>query len=157
MNEARRRQFLKKPRVAVLSFLARDGSPVATPIWYEYRDGKFYVHTSEETFKARCIRRDPRVSLCIQDEEPPYSFVAVRGKAKAVQEPDPAELDKRMAYHYLGRIGGNYYLREIAPQYGGRPVTLEIEPERAQEVDGSAEVALPMRVLGRLTRRMPGL
>lgn len=159
MNEARRRQFLGKPRIAVLSFLASDGSPVSTPIWYEYRDGKFYLRTLRETFKARCIGRDPRVSICIQDEEPPYSFVAVRGKAKLVQDPDPMELGKRLAHRYLGRIGGNYFLREIDPQDEGTRVTLEIEPERAQEYDGQrvAQVALPLRVLGWLMRRIPGL
>ncbi|MCA1656119.1 MAG: pyridoxamine 5'-phosphate oxidase family protein [Actinobacteria bacterium] len=33
------------------------------------------------TVEGRNIRRDPRVALCVQDDRPPFSFVAVEGEA----------------------------------------------------------------------------
>ena len=46
--------------------------------------------TDEETMvKARNMRRDARVSLCVDDDEPPFSFVLVEGTAlMAAEDPD---------------------------------------------------------------------
>ena len=37
--------FLRRPNVAVLSWVTRDGEPMSTPIWYRYEDGRFLMHT----------------------------------------------------------------------------------------------------------------
>ena len=43
----------------------------------------------ETTVKARNMRRDARVSLCVDDDEPPFSFVLVEGTAlMAAEDPD---------------------------------------------------------------------
>ena len=74
-------RFLGGRHIAVLTTVNADGTPLQTPIWYLYRDHLIYMRTAEESTKARNIRRDPRVSLCVQDERPPYRGVTVRGTA----------------------------------------------------------------------------
>jgi hypothetical protein len=44
--------------------------------------------TGEDTVKGRSIRRDGRVSLCVDDDRPPFSFVTVDGVARIVDDPD---------------------------------------------------------------------
>jgi PPOX class probable F420-dependent enzyme len=63
--------------------------------------------------KARNMRRDARVSLCVDDEEPPFSFVLVEGTALMAAE-DPDHLT------WATRIAGRYMGAELAEAYGRR-------------------------------------
>ncbi len=109
LTSAEAERFLRSRRVAVLTTINADGTPLPTPIWYLYSDGLIYMRTGEDSAKARNIRRDPRVSLCVQDERAPYRGVTVKGTATI--EPTRAGLDEQMARHYLGAIAGFFYLR----------------------------------------------
>ena len=70
-------RFLAGRHVCVLATIGADGAPVLTPIWYLYRGGKLYMRTGKESAKAANIRRDPRVTVCVQDERPPYRSATV--------------------------------------------------------------------------------
>jgi len=59
------------------------------------------------------MRRDPRVSLCIDDEEPPFHFVLIEGTVQLTAE-DPGLL------HWATRIGGRYMGAQRAEEYGQR-------------------------------------
>ncbi|MEE8384656.1 MAG: TIGR03618 family F420-dependent PPOX class oxidoreductase, partial [Dehalococcoidia bacterium] len=86
MSRAEWERFLAERRVAVLATLGPDGEPVLTPIWYLYRDGLLYMRTGRESVKARNVGRDPRVTVCVQDERPPYRSVSVHGRASVEVE-----------------------------------------------------------------------
>jgi general stress protein 26 len=51
--------------------------------------------------KAKALAREPRVSLCVDDEVPPYAFVLVEGTATVVDDPE-AQL------RWATRIGARY-------------------------------------------------
>jgi PPOX class probable F420-dependent enzyme len=60
-------------------------------------------NTARETAKGRGLARDPRASLCVDLEEPPYAFVQVQGEAELSE--DPAELVRTatpIAARYMG-------------------------------------------------------
>ena len=60
-------------------------------------------NTGKDTAKGRALARDPRVSLCVDLEEPPYAFVQVQGEAELSE--DPAELVRTataIAARYMG-------------------------------------------------------
>jgi PPOX class probable F420-dependent enzyme len=97
-------RFLRGRRVAVLATIGEDGRPVLTPIWYLYEGGKLLMRTGTDSRKASNIRRDPRVSVCVQDEQPPYASVTIYGTATI--DGERAGLGARMARHYLGAVGG---------------------------------------------------
>ncbi len=104
-------RFLRGRHIAVLTTISPDGTPLQTPVWYLYDDGDqlIYIRTSSTSTKARNIGRDPRVSLCVQDERPPYRGVTVKGSASV--EPERLDLSARMSRHYLGAVAGFFYLR----------------------------------------------
>jgi PPOX class probable F420-dependent enzyme len=100
-------------RTAKLAVVRADGSPHVAPIWTDL-DGEAVVFmTSAETIKGKAILRDPRVSLCWDDEQPPFSFVTVAGTATT--STDPAEL-----LHWATRIAARYMGADQALQYGAR-------------------------------------
>jgi hypothetical protein len=73
---------LVEERYISLTTYKRDGTPVATPVWVVSDDGRrLLVWTGSETWKARRLRRDPRVLVVASDG---------RGKAKGSPMPGTA-------------------------------------------------------------------
>jgi PPOX class probable F420-dependent enzyme len=132
-------RFLQQPLVGVLSWLTPKGDVASSPVWHEARDGKIRIASSSAFAKVRAIAKNPAVSFCVQDPEPPYRYVTIR--ATAVVHADPAAshaLDARLAVHYLGPAGGKYYTEVIAPTYPGEGRVLELTPTHVSSMDGTA-------------------
>ena len=69
-------------RTGKLAVVRADGRPHVTPIWFVL-DGDTLVFTTwHESLKAKCMQRDPRLSICVDIDEPPYAFVMVEGTAE---------------------------------------------------------------------------
>ena len=105
--------LLERPRTAKLASVRADGRPHIAPIWFDL-DGDTLVFTTwHTTVKATNIRRDPRVSLCVDDEAPPFAFVLVEGIATLSDDLD--ELRR-----WATRIAGRYMGVGLAKSYGRR-------------------------------------
>jgi len=63
-----------------LSTLMKDGSPQVTEIWVDIEDGNIIVNTVEGRLKHKNISRDPRIAICVVDQNNPYHMVIVRGR-----------------------------------------------------------------------------
>jgi PPOX class probable F420-dependent enzyme len=66
-------------RTGMLGFVASDGRPLVTPVWFVVDDGQLVFTTERHTPKGCALQRDPRVAICVDDPHPPYSFVQVQG------------------------------------------------------------------------------
>ena len=81
------RAFLNEgTRTGKLSFLSASGRPLVTPVWFILVDVTLIFNTGEGTDKGRALARDPRVSLCVDLEAPPYAFVQVQGDAELSED-----------------------------------------------------------------------
>jgi hypothetical protein len=61
--------------------------------------------------------RDSCVSLCVDDQTPPFSFVIIDGIAEIDQEPDLNELLKwttKIAGKYVGQANAEAYVKRNA-------------------------------------------
>jgi PPOX class probable F420-dependent enzyme len=115
MPEGAWRDFLtSKPRTGKLATTRKDGAPHVAPIWFDLDGGEIVFTTSETSVKGRSIARDPRVALCVDDEEPPFSFVIVEGTAAN------SGADQRELVSWAARIGGRYMGADRAEEYGKR-------------------------------------
>lgn len=136
MSRAEREQFLAGVHVGVLSIAAGGSSgPLTVPVWYNYRPGGLVtVTTGRGTRKARAVRAAGRLSLCAQDERPPYKYVTVEGPA-VIEEVDLAErLD--MARRYLGTEGGDAFIT-ANPGADGGDIAIRMTPEHWLTADFS--------------------
>jgi PPOX class probable F420-dependent enzyme len=114
MTEAEYRSFLiDRTRTAILATVRADGRPHVAPIWFDLDGDTIVFTTGESTVKGRNMRRDPRVSLCIDEEEPPFHFVLIEGTAELTAE-DPDLL------YWATRLGGRYMGADRAEEYGRR-------------------------------------
>jgi PPOX class probable F420-dependent enzyme len=100
-------------RTGKLGWTAPDGRPLVAPVWFVVEDGTVLFNTGKQTAKGRAIRRDPRLVLCVDHEEPPYAFVQVQGTATVSEDPD--EL-----IHSATAIGARYVGADRAEEFGRR-------------------------------------
>jgi PPOX class probable F420-dependent enzyme len=116
--------LLKKKAFANLGTLNPDGSPQVTPVWVDY-DGKHVrINSALGRVKDKNIRRDPRVSLAIQDPENPYRYIEIRGKVVEITQKGADEHIDALAKKYLGK--DTYPFR----QPGETRVLYKIEPHK---------------------------
>ena len=100
-------------RTGKLAFLAADGRPLVAPVWFVVEDDALVFNTGRETAKGRALARDPRASLCVDEEQPPYAFVQVQGEAELSE--DPGELVRTAT-----AIAARYMGAERAGEFGQR-------------------------------------
>lgn len=114
MNASERHDFLVgSVRTAILATVRPDGRPHVAPIWFDLDEDTVVFTTWHTSVKARNITNDPRVSLCVDDEEPPFAFVLIEGEVE-IREDDPA------LQYWATRIAGRYMGKELAESYGER-------------------------------------
>jgi len=108
------REFLQHgTRTGKLSYLAASGRPLVTPVWFIVEGDSLVFNTGKDTAKGRALARDPRTSLCLDLEEPPFAFVQVQGNAELSE--DPAELRRTAT-----AIAARYVGAERAEEFGRR-------------------------------------
>jgi len=73
--------LLQGTRTGKLAVVRVDGRPHVTPTWFTLDGDDLVLTTHRTSQKAKAIRRDPRVALCVDDQAPPYSYVMVEGAA----------------------------------------------------------------------------
>src|SRR5215204_4252346 len=112
-NESHRTFMLERARTAVLATVHADSRRHAAPTWFDLEGNTVVFTTGESTVKGRNMRRDVRVSLCIDEEEPPFHFVVIEGAADLTAG-DPDIL------YWTTRIGGRYMGADRADEYGRR-------------------------------------
>ncbi|MCU7823837.1 PPOX class F420-dependent oxidoreductase [Kitasatospora sp. DSM 101779] len=137
MTEPEWRAFLSHgTRTGKLATTRADGRPHVTPVWFVLDGEDIVLNTAASSVKGRSLARDPRAMLCVDDQQPPYSFVLVQGRAELSE--DPAELR-----HWAGRIGARYMGEDRAEEFAARngaPGELLVRL-RIEKVDAQAAVS----------------
>jgi PPOX class probable F420-dependent enzyme len=82
MTDDEVREFLSfGQRTGKVATSRADGRPHLAPIWFVLDGDDLVFMTGADTVKGKSLARDPRLSLVVDLEEPPYSFVMVEGTA----------------------------------------------------------------------------
>ncbi len=117
-------------RTGKLGVIRKDGRPMVVPVWFVLSDdGVIRFQTSTSSAKGKAIARDPRICLTIDDETPPYSFVAI--DALATIRTDDDELTRRIAFECVARYMGADRGQEFADRNAvPGECTIELEVTR---------------------------
>ena len=100
-------------RTGKLATVRKDGWPHVVPVWFVLDGEDIVFTTGARTVKGRALRRDPRACLCVDDENPPYAFVMVEGRATLSDD-----LEKMLVY--ATAIGSRYMGADNAEAFGRR-------------------------------------
>ncbi|APE25863.1 PPOX class F420-dependent oxidoreductase [Streptomyces venezuelae] len=114
MTEEEWRAFVSAgTRTGKLATVRDDGSPHVAPIWFLLDGDEFVFNTGKDTVKGRNLARDGRVSLCVDDDTPPFAFVSLSGRAELIEDLEELRL-------WAGRIGARYMGEDRADEFGER-------------------------------------
>jgi PPOX class probable F420-dependent enzyme len=72
-------ELLTGKNFAHFAAIRSDGTPHSTVTWIDAADGLVLVNTAVGRVKDRYVRRDPRVSITLHDEQDPYRWLRVDG------------------------------------------------------------------------------
>jgi PPOX class probable F420-dependent enzyme len=117
--DARRAFLTEGTRTAVLATIRDDGRPHAVPIAFVLDDDDILFLTKAETVKGRDLLRDPRVTLVVDDEVPPFAFVMIEGTAVASRDLGNVEqLARRISQRYDAGQGMEEFVRFAREELG---------------------------------------
>jgi PPOX class probable F420-dependent enzyme len=116
MTEEQWRAFVSEgTRTGKLATTLADGRPHVVPIRFVLDDdtGDLVFTCDGGSLKAKTLRRDPRVAICVDDQQPPYSFVELRGSVTLSEDADEM-------LPWATRLGARYMGADVAEAFGRR-------------------------------------
>jgi PPOX class probable F420-dependent enzyme len=121
MTKSEIKKFLMKDTfTGKLATIKKNGSPHVVPIWFVVEEvnsrnrnkvGNIYFTTGRDSVKAENIQHDSRVSICVDDQAPPFSFVLICGNAKLIpyRRKEVLKWATKIAERYMGKKNGKAY------------------------------------------------
>ena len=118
-----------------LTSFKRDGTGVATPVWFTSDNGHLVVETDAGSYKVKRIRRDPHVQISLCDARGRVQGESVDADARILPEGERERVERLLAQKYridrytiLPVYRLVMRLRGRSSRSNGPPVALEITP-----------------------------
>jgi PPOX class probable F420-dependent enzyme len=143
--------FLDTRRTATLTTLGPTGHPHSVAMWFAVLDGVLWFETKAKAQKAVNIRRDPRVTVLIEDglTYDTLRGVSLEGRAEVVDDPDALWA---VGVNVWERYNGPYS-EEVKPMVEfmlNKRVVVRVDVERTRSWD-HRKLGLPEMPLGGTT------
>ncbi|MFP4233314.1 MAG: pyridoxamine 5'-phosphate oxidase family protein [Nitriliruptoraceae bacterium] len=103
-------ELAKGRNFATLTTMLADGHPATQVMWVDCDDECVIINTEVHRQKFKNVERDPRVTVCIWEQDNPYRYVEVRGEVVEIVRGQRAR----------------DHIDECAQLYFGRPYNPEI-------------------------------
>jgi PPOX class probable F420-dependent enzyme len=128
--EGRVAELLDGRNFVQVGTIRRDGTPHLTPVWVDHEGGKVVLNSSEGRAWPANLRRDPRVTLNVVNQENPYEYVEIRGRMVEDTHDGADEHIDKLAKKYMD-------LDEYPGRFPGeRRIIFRIEPEHVLHKPG---------------------
>src|SRR5713101_9145360 len=120
--------LFQKKTFASLGTLMPDGQPQVTPVWVDFDGKHVVVNSAKGRVKDKNVRRDPRVSISLQDPANPYRYLEIRGRV--------VEITQNGADDHINKLSQKYLGKPVYPfrKPGEVRVTYKIEPEKVSSM-----------------------
>ena len=123
------KEFLTSQKILRLATIDSSGNPHIVPVWYMYANKKFYIGTNTKTKKAKNIKKNSRVSFCIDTgiKSPGIFGVMGIGRARLILKIDRVDiLAKRILLRYFKNME-NHSAQQLLNQ---TDCVIEITPKK---------------------------
>jgi len=122
------KSLLQSTIPARLAYIASDGTPRVVPIWFHWTGQEFVLGTPPKAPKVKCLSKNSKVALTIDDDKFPHKVLLVRGTAKVETMRGVVPEYELAARRYFGEQQGKAWVAQIA---GMSPdmVRIAITPE----------------------------
>lgn len=125
----KRDEFLRDQKILRLATIGKNKTPHIAPVWYRYSGKKFHIGTNTKTQKAQNVKRNQRVSCCVDVgiNAPNIYGVLVQGNANVIL--DDAKV-KTIAKKILSRYFKNLDNKSAKELLEDTDCIIEIVPEK---------------------------
>jgi len=149
MGTDERQAFLAGMHVGIFSVARDSGAPLSLPAWYAYTPGEEpRVLLTPQDPRTELLREQRQVSLCVQDEMPPYRYVAVEGPVVSLLPVQREQEYWPLILRYLPEMWAQGYLRHTWPEGDARGEAMlfaHIRPEVWRAVNDHDEYVAFLR------------
>lgn len=90
MDAAERREFVRNHRTCIFGYGRKNDGPAMTVVYYVMDGDDMLITTMSARAKAHAVRRNPKVSVCVLDENWPLTYLQVYGNATLEEDFDLA-------------------------------------------------------------------
>ncbi len=100
-------EFLKEQKILRLATISKNKIPHIVPVWYMYSAKKFYIGTNTRTQKAKNLKKNNRVSFCIDKGVNAPNIYGVMGQGKSnliLEEEKVKTIAKKILLRYFSTI-----------------------------------------------------
>jgi len=118
-----------------LTSFKRDGTAVATPVWFASDNGHLVVETDADSYKVKRIRRDPHVRIALCDARGRVRGERVEADARILPEAERERVERLLSQKYRVDRYTILPIYRLVMRLRGRrsrkqnlPVALEITP-----------------------------
>jgi PPOX class probable F420-dependent enzyme len=98
-------EMLTDTNLGYLATQNHDGTAQVTPLWVHVEDGRAVFNTAIGRLKDRNIRRDPRITLTVADQNDNERYVMITGTAELTED------------------GADEHIEELSQKYKGYAFT----------------------------------
>ncbi|MEX0167626.1 PPOX class F420-dependent oxidoreductase [Streptomyces sp. LMG1-1-1.1] len=93
---------LRRGRYVSLTTFRKDGTGVATPVWYAVEGSELYAWTRTDSWKVKRLRKDPRVVVAVCDVRGnvPEGAERVTGEGRLVEGEELHRIRRLLARKY---------------------------------------------------------
>lgn len=139
MSPAEVDSYLAQARTLILATIGPDGVPDPVGMWFVLRDGVIWMRTYAKSQKVANVRRDPRVSVLVEDGE---RYAELRGVqiSGTIELSDDIDLICDIAAGLLVKYEGldpsdEQAVREAYRPTAAKQAALRLVPERVVSWD----------------------
>jgi PPOX class probable F420-dependent enzyme len=90
MDQTERREFVRKHRTCIFGYNRKNDGPAMTVVYYLMDGDDMLISTMAARGKALAVMRNPKVSICVLDEQWPLTYLQVYGDATLEEDFDQA-------------------------------------------------------------------
>jgi uncharacterized pyridoxamine 5'-phosphate oxidase family protein len=121
-------QLLQSKIPARFAYVWTDGTPRVVPIWFHWNGKEIVLVTPPKAPKLKALRKNPKVSLTIDENDFPQKVLLIRGSARLEDVDGIAEEYIASAERYFDRKQAEEWLALLRTRISSQ-VRIRITPE----------------------------
>ena len=129
-------EFIERSRTATMATVLPSGRPHLVAMWYAVLDGEIWFETKAKSQKAVNLRRDPTITVMIEDGQTYDTLrgVSIDGQAEIIDDP---ETNRRVGISVWERYTGPYSdeMLPFVEQMMNNRICVRVVPSRLRSWD----------------------
>jgi PPOX class probable F420-dependent enzyme len=94
--------FLDEPLPITVGTTRRDGSVQLNPVWFEFKDGQFWLNGGPNRGWVKHMQRDPRVTLYLLDPRNMFRWAQIQGRLADTSLEGADDHIEHLSHRYMG-------------------------------------------------------